>query len=137
MRYLVDTNVWLELLLGQEKLDECREFFQNLDTNLIAISEFSFYSIGIILCRLNKDELFEDFLDDIENSLISKIKLENKDVKYLLQVRKKYNLDFDDAYQYVVAEKYNLTIVSFDSDFDRTELGRKTPREVLEQFNLV
>jgi len=132
MRYLVDTNVWLELLLGQEKLDECKEFFQKVDTNLIAISEFSFYSIGIILCRLNKDELFEDFLDDIENSLISKIKLENKDVKYLLQIRKKYNLDFDDAYQYVVAEKYNLTIVSFDSDFDRTELGRKTPREILE-----
>jgi predicted nucleic acid-binding protein len=132
MRYLVDTNVWLELLLGQEKLDECKEFFQNVDTNLIAISEFSFYSIGIILCRLNKDELFEDFLDDIENSLISKIKLENKDVKYLLQIRKKYNLDFDDAYQYVVAEKYNLTIISFDSDFDRTELGRKTPREILE-----
>jgi predicted nucleic acid-binding protein len=132
MRYLVDTNVWLELLLGQEKLDECKEFFQNVDANLIAISEFSFYSIGIILCRLNKDELFEDFLDDIENSLISKIKLENKDVKYLLQIRKKYNLDFDDAYQYVVAEKYNLTIISFDSDFDRTELGRKTPREILE-----
>jgi predicted nucleic acid-binding protein len=132
MRYLVDTNVWLELLLGQEKLDECKEFFQNVDTNLIAISEFSFYSIGIILCRLNKDELFEDFLDDIENSLISKIKLGNKDVKYLLQIRKKYNLDFDDAYQYVVAEKYNLTIISFDSDFDRTELGRKTPREILE-----
>jgi predicted nucleic acid-binding protein len=132
MRYLVDTNVWLELLLGQEKLDECKEFFQNVDTNLIAISEFSFYSIGIILCRLNKDELFEDFLDDIENSLISKIKLENKDVKYLLQIRKKYNLDFDDAYQYVVAEKYNLTIISFDSDFDRKELGRKTPREILE-----
>jgi predicted nucleic acid-binding protein len=132
MRYLVDTNVWLELLFGQEKLDECKEFFQNVDTNLIAISEFSFYSIGIILCRLNKDELFEDFLDDIENSLISKIKLENKDVKYLLQIRKKYNLDFDDAYQYVVAEKYNLTIISFDSDFDRTELGRKTPREILE-----
>jgi predicted nucleic acid-binding protein len=132
MRYLVDTNVWLELLLGQEKLDECKEFFQNVDTDLIAISEFSFYSIGIILCRLNKDELFEDFLDDIENSLISKIKLGNKDVKYLLQIRKKYNLDFDDAYQYVVAEKYNLTIISFDSDFDRTELGRKTPREILE-----
>jgi predicted nucleic acid-binding protein len=37
----------------------------------------------------------------------------------------RFNLDFDDAYQYVVAEKYNLTIISFDSDFDRTELKRK------------
>jgi len=45
---------------------------------------------------------------------------------------KKFNLDFDDAYQYAVAEKYDLTIVSFDVDFDRTERGRKTPGEVLE-----
>jgi predicted nucleic acid-binding protein len=26
----------------------------------------------------------------------------------------------------------HLTIISFDSDFDRTELRRKTPKEVLE-----
>jgi len=71
-------------------------------------------------------------LDDIANSFISKIKLEIEDIKYLLQIKRKYNLDFDDAYQYVVAEKYNLTIISFDSDFDRTELKRKTPREVIE-----
>jgi predicted nucleic acid-binding protein len=132
MKYLADTNVWLELLLGRERLDECKAFFQNVETNSIAISEFSLYSIGIILCRLNKEEVFEDFLDDIANSFISKIKLEIEDIKYLLQIKRKYNLDFDDAYQYVVAEKYNLTIISFDSDFDRTELKRKTPREVIE-----
>ena len=37
-----------------------------------------------------------------------------------------FSLDFDDAYQYVAAEKYGLTIVSFDNDFDRTERGRET-----------
>jgi predicted nucleic acid-binding protein len=42
-----------------------------------------------------------------------------------------FRLDFDDAYQYVGAEKYGLTLVSFDTDFDRTKLGRKTPDEVL------
>jgi len=136
MKYLVDTNVWLEVLLEQERSDECKEFFQNVETNLIAISEFSLYSIGIILCRLNKDSLFENFLDDIMSSFISKISLEIDDIKYLLQIRKKYNFDFDDAYQYVVAEKYSLTIISFDSDFDKTELGRKTPKEVLEELNL-
>jgi predicted nucleic acid-binding protein len=137
MKYLVDTNVWLEVLLEQERSDECKEFFQNVETNLIAISEFSLYSIGIILCRLNKDSLFENFLDDIMSSFISKISLEIDDIKYLLQIRKKYNFDFDDAYQYVVAEKYSLTIISFDSDFDKTELGRKTPKEVLEELNLL
>ena len=43
----------------------------------------------------------------------------------------KFSLDFDDAYQYVAAEKYGLAIISFDADFDRTDLERKTPEEVL------
>jgi predicted nucleic acid-binding protein len=137
MKYLVDTNVWLEVLLEQERSDECKEFFQNVETNFIAISEFSLYSIGIILCRLNKNGLFENFLDDIMSSFISKINLEIDEIKYLLQIRKTYNFDFDDAYQYVVAEKYGLTIISFDSDFDKTELGRRTPKEVLEELNLL
>jgi len=41
-------------------------------------------------------------------------------------------LDFDDACQYTVAERYGPTIVSFDTDFDPTERGRKTPKDVLE-----
>jgi predicted nucleic acid-binding protein len=36
----------------------------------------------------------------------------------------------DDAYQYVAAEKYNLTLVSLDSDFDRTERGRQTLAQI-------
>jgi len=44
----------------------------------------------------------------------------------------KFKLDFDDAYQYVAAEKYDLIIISFDADFDITERGRKTPKEILE-----
>ena len=38
-------------------------------------------------------------------------------------------LDFDDAYQYVTLVRYNLTIISFDNDFDRTERGRKHLRK--------
>ena len=41
-----------------------------------------------------------------------------------------FNLDFDDAYQYAVAEKYDLTIVSFDKDFDRTTRGRREPSAI-------
>ena len=40
-------------------------------------------------------------------------------------------LDFDDAYQYALAEKHDLIIVSFDSDFDKTKRGRKSPAEVI------
>jgi len=42
-----------------------------------------------------------------------------------------FNLDFDDAYQYTIAGKYDLTIVSFDADFDRTDRGRKQPAALL------
>jgi len=50
-----------------------------------------------------------------------------------MAITERFNFDFDDAYQYVIAEKYNLTIISFDTDFDRTERGRKTPVEILEK----
>ena len=71
------------------------------------------------------------------SEILHMVSLLYEDMGNVIEVFARFNLDFDDAYQYVVAEKYNLTIISFDSDFDRTELGRKTPREVLELFNLV
>lgn len=58
------------------------------------------------------------------------IRLKVEDMEKLVDFSKRFSLDFDDAYQYTLAEKYNLTLVSFDSDFDKTERGRKTPKEV-------
>lgn len=48
----------------------------------------------------------------------------------VIDAAQKFSLDFDDAYQYAVALKYNLTIVSFDKDFDRTEKGKKIPSDI-------
>ncbi len=133
LMYLVDTNVWLELLLEQERADEVRQFFQAIEARWLAITEFSLYSIGVILTRLGKDAMFEDFLSDtIEDSGVGRVRLDTTDLKQVLAVRQQFNLDFDDAYQYRAAEKYNLTLLSFDSDFDRTERRRKSPVEVLQ-----
>ncbi|MEJ7711495.1 MAG: hypothetical protein WKF84_16920 [Pyrinomonadaceae bacterium] len=42
-----------------------------------------------------------------------------------------FNHDFDDAHQYAkVAESYDLTIVSFDDDFDGTTRGRSEPSAI-------
>lgn len=60
------------------------------------------------------------------------MRLEPEDMPRLVEVAQSFNLDFDDAYQYLAAEKHSLAIVSFDSDFDRTKLGRKTPLQLLE-----
>jgi predicted nucleic acid-binding protein len=53
-----------------------------------------------------------------------------EDMESVIDAAQKFSLDFDDAYQYAVALKYNLTIVSFDKDFDRTEKGKKIPSDI-------
>jgi predicted nucleic acid-binding protein len=126
--YLIDTNIWLELLLEQEKAAEVRRFFHQVEARLIAITEFSIYSIGVILTRLKKDDVFADFLSDtVEDSGVMRICLDAADLRQALAVRKQYQLSFDDAYQYVAAMKYEYTLISFDADFDRTQKGRKMP----------
>ena len=44
----------------------------------------------------------------------------------------KFKFDFDDAYQYSVAQKYDLTIVSFDKDFNAKGIKKQTPDEIVE-----
>jgi predicted nucleic acid-binding protein len=43
-----------------------------------------------------------------------------------------FNLEFDDAYQYMAAEKHAAILVSFDEDFNRTKRGAMKPTEVLQ-----
>jgi len=129
--YLIDTNVWLELLLKQDKYIDVQQLFEKIEACYLAISEFSIYSIGIILTRLKKDDVFKDFISDtIEDSGVVVARLNVSDLKEIISIRQKYKLDFDDAYQYVAAQKYNYILISFDKDFDCTEKGRITPDKI-------
>ena len=95
------------------------------------MTDFSVYSIGIALFRVKNFTTFTRFVEDMIVDGISILSLTPEDLKTLNQLTQKFNLDFDDVYQYAVAEKYDLQIVSFDKDFDLTERGRKEPIEVL------
>lgn len=104
--FLVDTNIWLEVLLEQEKAEDAARFFAAIDSDLLSMTDFTLYSLGIILTRFNKDSLFEDFLaDTLEASGVNRIRLDTADLKQIIPVRSRYGLDFDDSYQYVAAEK--------------------------------
>jgi len=129
--FLLDTNIWLEALLDQDKAAEVRLLLKAKEAGRFALTEFSLYSLGVILTRLKKDAAFLDFLSDtLEDSAVRVIRLDTADLKGVPSVCRRFGLDFDDAYQYVAASKYDLTPVSLDSDFDRTERGRRTPAEV-------
>lgn len=53
----------------------------------------------------------------------------------VVAVMEKYNLDFDDVYQYVAAEQTGAVIVSFDRDFDRTDRRRQSPVDIMREEN--
>ncbi|MCH7762003.1 type II toxin-antitoxin system VapC family toxin [candidate division TA06 bacterium] len=130
--YLVDTNVWLERLLDQTRSEEIGRFLETISSESLFITDFAFHSIGVVLNRLNQKEVFLQFIQDVfVNGAIHLIHLEPEDMMRLVHVIEQFKLDFDDAYQYVAAEKLNLIIISLDSDFDNTERKRKTPAEAL------
>lgn len=99
------------------------------------MTDFAFHSVGVILLKNKATEIFVEMVKDLfVQGEISLISLDIYDLDQIVFTSKLFHLDFDDAYQYVAAEKYDLTIVSFDHDFDKTERGRKTPTEVLKEI---
>lgn len=130
--YLVDTNVWLERLLDQERSEEVGRFLAHTPSERLFITDFALHSVGVVLSRLNRrDALLQFVRDAFLDGAVSLIHLEPEDMKSIVDVMQQFRLDFDDAYQYVAAERYGLTIVSFDADLDRTKKGRRTPDQVL------
>lgn len=130
--YLVDTNVWLERLLDQERSGEVGHFLDQVPSDQLFITDFSFHSVGIVLSRLDRSHAFLQFVRDaFMEGDVSLVHLGPEEMEPLLEAMQRFGLDFDDAYQYVAAERHELTIVSFDSDFDRTERGRRTPGQIV------
>jgi len=117
---LVDTNVFPEVLLEQENSKTAEEFPLKTPPELIHVSDFTLYS-----------KFFKLTEDVLINAGFTLLRLPPLEFKGAIRAIERFNLDFDDAYQYHLAELYNLRIVSFDSDFDKTERGRVTPRDAL------
>ena len=128
MKFLVDTNIVLEIILEQDKADEAKQLLSRSDEYDLHLSDYSLPSIGLLLFRRNQHHVFLDFVWDMILSArvrVSSISANHMDS--VIQVAPKFNLDFDDAHQYATAERFGLEIVSFDKDFYRTPNGRKKP----------
>ncbi|MGY4686187.1 type II toxin-antitoxin system VapC family toxin [Petrotoga sp. DB-2] len=115
--FLVDTNVFLEILLNQDKKDDCKAFLNNNIENL-NITDFSLHSIGVILFRYGKEDIFRRFVEDVMPN--TKLLFLPKELyREVVNVRKILKLDFDDAYQYSIAKYHGLKVVTMDKDFER------------------
>lgn len=115
--FLVDINVFLEILLNQNNKEECKRFLENNSTD-VYITDFSFHSIGVICFRYGKEEMFQKFIDDMLPT-INLITLPLGNYSEVIENRKALTLDFDDSYQYTVAKYFDLKIVTMDNDFKK------------------
>jgi predicted nucleic acid-binding protein len=113
--YLIDTNIFLEILLSQPQKDICKGFLVTNAEHLY-ISDFSLHSIGVILFRNNKELVFKKFVKDVIQK-VQILSLSEEAYEELSDKKKRFGLDFDDAYQFMIAKEYALAIVTQDKDF--------------------
>jgi len=132
MKILLDTSAMVEFLLDQPRADEVERLLQQTSLEELCLTVFALDSIGVLFMRHKMFNEFVEFVDDwlIEGGM-NHIALQPDDMRRVTEIVQQFNLDFDDAYQYVTAEKHNLILVSFDAHFDKTPRGRKTPADLL------
>jgi predicted nucleic acid-binding protein len=131
MKFLIDTNIFLEVMLNQQHAQEAKSLLQESDIHEYFISDFSLHSIALILLRRRAFNLLERFIaDTVRSGSIRVLGVPPDDLMQVVDAAQQHGLDFDDAYQYVLALQHELPIISFDSDFDRTPLGRQRPNEI-------
>jgi len=113
--FLVDTNIFLEIMLSQDKSLTCKDFL-NKNIKDLNVSDFSLHSIGVILFRNNSANVFNEFIKDVLINLRLK-HLSKNNYNNIVDIKKCTGLDFDDSYQYCICKEYNLTLVTMDRDF--------------------
>jgi len=133
--FLIDANIFLEVLLEQKRYRECEEFLEKVRKGEIeaSISRFSLYSIELIMIRYGKIEELKLFLTLLSTFRgLTVITTSPIDDIHVLEAMKNFNLDFDDALNYYIVKKYGMKgIVSFDKHFDKTDISRVEPIDVL------
>ena len=133
--YLLDTNIWLERLLGQSQSATVGRLLERLPLDQILMSDFTLHSLGVILNRLGHRAVFVLFVQDVlVDGGVPLISLPPMAMAQVVAAMDRFALDFDDAYQYVVAWREQADLISLDSHFDQTDRGRLAPSQVLAQL---
>ncbi|WP_054853323.1 PIN domain-containing protein [Vulcanisaeta distributa] len=129
--YLIDANIFLEVIYRRDKWTECYEFLNRVkkgDIRAYAL-HFTIYAISAIL---GKPDLISKFLPEMSTwrGLVI-IDSPVDEEAMAAELAFKVGLDFDDGLHYYYAKKMGLKLISFDKDFDRTDIERLEPHGVL------
>lgn len=97
--YLIDTNIFLEILLDQEKSDECQKLLESISEReaVFYVSSFTIHSIQVILERNKLYEPLIDFLQEIQTIGLKRFDTDTGEELEAIKLARNLNLDFDDA----------------------------------------
>ena len=131
--YLVDTNIFLEVLLAQTRKEECEKFLSSLKTGKRkgVVTDFTLHSIIVILGNLNKLNELKIFLSSL--TAYKGLHLYHASITDHLnavEIALQQKLDMDDAIQYSAALSLKAeAIVSFDKHFNNLRTPRWEPQQ--------
>jgi predicted nucleic acid-binding protein len=131
--YLVDTNIFLEVLLLQDKKEECESFLDQVRNGkkTSVITDFTIHSIIVIMYNFSKLKELKIFLSSLTaykglHIYHTTITDEITAVETALLQK----LDMDDAIQYSIALNLQAeAIISFDKHFNNLKIPRKEPHQ--------
>jgi len=132
--YLLDANIFLEIVFDQKYFEECQSVIDRLNQDSSGyLTSFSLHGIEAMLGPKNRGSVLKQWLKQLlshpymgvyETSLEEEIKIIN--------IMHQTGLDFDDSLQYYVAKKQGFTLVTLDQDFKRVGgISVKSPEEVI------
>ena len=132
--YLIDTNIFLEILLEQDNKNSCLKLLKRIEEGdiQVIVTSFALHSIAIILEKLKDIDSYREFLEVIIDSegLMTYSTTPHDEIE-ICAISKKFNLTFDDSLHYFVAKTFRLNLISLDADFDKTDIVRMHPKDVI------
>jgi predicted nucleic acid-binding protein len=129
--YLIDTNIFLEVLLSRAKKEECKKLLKEFKDGKRSgiVTDFTIHSIIVImdeLKRLNELKIFLLSLLAYKGLHIYQTTI--KDEVKATEIATETRLDMDDAIQYSAALSTNTeAIISFDKHFEKLKIPRLEP----------
>ncbi len=120
---LIDANIFLELLLDQEKAQKCEEILEKARKGIIqaVVSTFTIDGIALVLEKYGrKGENIERFLRSLASYKGLMIYTPTMNDRFQAIAHMKTGLDFEDAMTAQSALASNVKeILSFDKHFDK------------------
>lgn len=135
MTITVDTSVFIELLLDQERAEESESLLDAIAKGRVA-AVVSHFAVHAIEAALASGQELSQFLKNIETSKgLTIYDTTIADEHSVSILSGKLGLDFDDSVQFYVAKLTDSSsIVSFDKHFEGCGIPRREPFQILKDL---